>query len=180
MNKQLISLLLMLILLMVPQISSAESQENTSIFQIKIISPEQITDYPGKDVNIKISVKNMTDKEIKDVFTYITMANISKTWTVNLEDYSADQPITIGTISPHEEKIVELPIKLVYSADYYLYTTVLSKDSLNITSSHAIPVKILGNTRLVPLQVQIVSIAVPLLLLIALALTFKQRRAASA
>jgi hypothetical protein len=169
-RKSLISVFLMFVLLFVAQIGnvSASSQETPDLFQIKILSPEQITEYPGKDVLIKVSIKNNTDKEIQNVFTYITMANLSKTWTVNLEDYSADQPTTIGTMKPHEEKVVELPIKLVYAADYYLYTTVLSKEDKIITSSNAIPVKILGNTKIVPLQVQIVSIVIPLLLLLAL------------
>jgi uncharacterized membrane protein len=166
-----------LIVLLIVQIGIVSAEGAQEPFQIQIVSPEQITQYPGKDTLIKVSIKNITDKEIQNVFVYITMANLSKTWTVNLEDYSADQPTTIGTMKPNEEKVVELPIKLVYSADYYLYTTVLTKDSNIITSSNAIPVKILGNTKIVPLQVQIVSIAIPLLLLLTLIATIIRKKA---
>jgi hypothetical protein len=175
-RKNLISMLLMLIFLVAVQIGNANAQDTPAMFQINIVSPEQITEYPGKDVLIKVSIKNNTNKEIHDVFTYITMANLSKTWTVNLEDYSADQPTTIGTMKPNEEKVVDLPIKLVYAADYYLYTTVVSKESNRITSSNAIPVKILGNTKIVPLQVQLVSIAIPFLLLLALIVTIIRKK----
>ncbi|QCJ44253.1 hypothetical protein FAY30_21380 [Bacillus sp. S3] len=153
----------------------ANAQSNSN-FTIEILSPEKVAEYPGKELKVKVKITNTSDKEIKDIFTYITMANLSKNWTVNLEDYSADQPITIGTMKPHEERIVNLPIQLVYTADYYLYTTVVSKENHVITSSDAIPVKIIGNTKIVPLQVQIVSIVIPLLLLSLLLMTMKRRR----
>ncbi|WP_026695369.1 hypothetical protein [Peribacillus kribbensis] len=150
--------------------------QDTSNFTIEILSPAKVAEYPGKELKIKVKITNTTDQEIKNVFTYITMANLSKNWTVNLEDYSADQPVTIGTMKPHEEKIVNLPIQLVYTADYYLYTTVVSKENPVITSSVAIPVKIIGNTKIVPLQVQIVSTVMPLLLLVLLFITMKIKR----
>jgi hypothetical protein len=153
----------------------AQAQSHSD-FTIQILSPTKVAEYPGKELKIKVKITNTSDKEIKNVFTYITMANLSKNWTVNLEDYSADQPVTIGTMKPHEEKIVILPIQLVYTADYYLYTTVVSKDNHVITSSDAIPVKIIGNTKIVPLQVQVVSIIMPLLLLTWLLVSIKRKR----
>jgi uncharacterized membrane protein len=153
----------------------AEAQSNSD-FTIQILSPTKVAEYPGKELKIKVKITNTSDHEIKNVFTYITMANLSKNWTVNLEDYSADQPVTIGTMKPHEEKIVKLPIQLVYTADYYLYTTVVSKDNPVVTSSDAIPVKIIGNTKIIPLQVQVVSIVMPLLLLIWLLVSIKRKR----
>jgi uncharacterized membrane protein len=150
--------------------------QDNSHFKIDILSPAKIAEYPGKELKIKVKITNISNSEIKNVFTYITMANLSKNWTVNLEDYSADQPITIGTMKPHEEKIVNLPIQLVYTADYYLYTTVVSKENHVITSSDAIPVKIIGNTKIVPLQVQIVSIIMPSLLLLSLLFVIKRKR----
>ncbi|HEY2420572.1 MAG TPA: hypothetical protein VGI04_04125 [Neobacillus sp.] len=153
----------------------AEAQSNSD-FTIQILSPTKVAEYPGKELKIKVKITNISDHEIKNVFTYITMANLSKNWTVNLEDYSADQPVTIGTMKPHEEKNVKLPIQLVYTADYYLYTTVVSKDNHVITSSDAIPVKVIGNTKIIPLQVQVVSIVMPLLLLIWLLVSIKRKR----
>ncbi|MFJ5712922.1 hypothetical protein [Neobacillus sp. NPDC093127] len=168
-----ILLFLSVLLIFNTGIASAQSKSN---FTIEILSPTKVAEYPGKELKIKVKITNTTDNEIKDIFTYITMANLSKNWTVNLEDYSADQPVTIGTMKQHEEKIVNLPIQLVYTADYYLYTTVVSKENHVITSSDAIPVKIIGNTKIVPLQVQIVSIVMPLLLLSLLLLAMKRKR----
>jgi hypothetical protein len=122
-----------------PGFTQAQTSPN---FDITILSPDQIKEYPGKDELVKVRIVNRSGKEMKDVFTYITMANLTKTWTVNLEDYSADQATPIGTLKPGEEIVVDLPIKLVYAAKYYLYVTVVSKESTVITSSDAIPVHI--------------------------------------
>ncbi|MFF2448161.1 hypothetical protein ACFVSW_13770 [Neobacillus sp. NPDC058068] len=173
--KKYMTILLLLSILLIFNTGMASAQSNSN-FTIEILSPTKVAEYPGKELKIKVKITNATDKEIKDVFTYITMANLSKNWTVNLEDYSSDQPVTIGTMKPHEEKIINLPIQLVYTADYYLYTTVVSKENHVITSSDAIPVKIIGNTKIVPLQVQIVSIVMPLLLLTLLLIAIKRKK----
>ncbi|MFJ7724799.1 hypothetical protein ACIQXV_01420 [Neobacillus sp. NPDC097160] len=173
--KKYLTILLLFTFLFVFNSGFAKAQSNSD-FTIEILSPTKVAEYPGKELKIKVKITNTSDKEIKDIFTYITMANLSKNWTVNLEDYSADQPVTIGTMKPHEEKIVNLPIQLVYTADYYLYTTVVSKEYHVITSSDAIPVKIIGNTKIVPLQVQIVSIVIPLLLLSLFLISMKRKR----
>lgn len=173
--KKFFAILLMLSIFFISTTELAKA-EGTSNFNIKILSPSKIAELPGKDLIIKVKITNKSDKEFKNVFTYITMANLSKKWTVNLEDYSADEPVTIGVMKPHEEKIIKLPIKLVYTADYFLYITVVTKDNPIITSSDAIPVKIIGNTKIVPFQVQIVSIVMPLLLLLLFLFSIKRKR----
>jgi hypothetical protein len=175
MKKNIFILFVLSLLLTVSNSSLVKAQESTN-FDIQIVSPTEINEFPGKDFKIKVKITNKTDADINNVFTYITMANLSKKWTVNLEDYSADAGTEIGTIKAHEEKIVELPITLVYTADYFLYATVVSKDSTVISSSNAIPVKVLGNTAIVPIQVGAVSITVPFLLLIALIFSIKKAK----
>jgi uncharacterized membrane protein len=156
-----------------PGFTQAQSSPN---FDVTILSPGQIKEFPGTDQLIKVRIVNRSGKEMKDVFSYITMANLTKTWTVNLEDYSADQATPIGTMKPGEEITVDLPIQLVYAAKYYLYVTVISKESTVIASSDAIPIEIMGNTKIVPLQVQVVAIAVPLILLIMMIYAIKRKK----
>jgi hypothetical protein len=75
---------------------------------ISIISPSQVKDYPGKEEVVKAEIKNNTDKTIKDLLVYITMADIKKNMTVNLEDYSADTPVAINVLQPNEIKIIAI------------------------------------------------------------------------
>lgn len=61
---------------------------NTNKLSISILSPSGVKDYPGREETIKAQIKNNTDKPIKDILVYITMADVKKNMTVNLEDYN--------------------------------------------------------------------------------------------
>lgn len=128
--------------------------------EVVIISPDKVKDYPGIDMKINAKITNHSNQKIEDMMAYITMADLNKHWTVNLEDYGADQPITIGTLSPNETKEVSLPIRFVYTSRYHLYVTATSTKEPWIYSSSAIPIEIMGNTQIDPLIVKIVSIVV--------------------
>lgn len=137
---------------------------NPQKLSINILSPNIVKAYPGKEEVIKVQIKNNTDNPIHDLLVYITMADIKKNMTVNLEDYSADKPSSINIIQPGETKTVELPIRFVYTSNYYLYSTVVSKEFNNIASSTSIPIEIMGNTRIDKNMVVTVSYIEPVLL----------------
>lgn len=133
--------------------------------EVSITSPDHVKGYPGLEQNVKVNVTNHTDQTVDHVMAYITMADLTKHWTVNLEDFSADQPVVIGSLKPQETKEVTLPIRFVYTNNYALYVTAMSSDDSAVYSSSSIPVEILGNTKVNTTYVQIVSIGEPLLLL---------------
>jgi uncharacterized membrane protein len=144
---------------------------------VNILSPGSIKEYPGFETTIKAEIKNNTNLKIPKMMAYITMANTVKHWTVNLEDYGADQPVYIGEIKPNETKTVDLPIRLVYTDKYKLYVTASSDQESAVYSSDSIPVDIIGNTKIDPFIVGIVAIAVPFLLLLwLLAVTIRVRK----
>lgn len=156
-----------------PAIFAADNQN----MSVTILSPKSVKGIAGLEQTIKAEVKNETDRPIDDVMIYITMADMNKHMTVNLEDYNADKPVVIGTIAAGETKIVELPVRLVYVSDFYLYTTVVSSTSSQIVSSTAIPIEIIGNTMINKTMVQIISFVTPIVvLLLVLALTVRFRR----
>jgi uncharacterized membrane protein len=147
---------------------------------VELLSPDQVKDYPGIEQIVKAKVTNLTDQPIPDVMAYITLADLGKHMTVNLEDYSADKPVVIGSLQPKESKTVELPIRFVYTSNFFLYVTAVSSQFNNIQSSGAIPVEIISNSSMDPSLVTIVSFGMPALLLIVIAAVFmlrwKQRR----
>ena len=132
---------------------------------ISIQSPTGVKNYPGIEKTIKAEIKNNTEKPIKDILVYITMTDIKKSMTVNLEDYSADKPVTVNLLNPNETKTVELPIRFVYTSNYYLYTTVISKQYKQIVSSNSIQIEIMGNTKVDKSMVMVVSFVEPILLI---------------
>lgn len=155
------------------QSSFAMEQPNV---EVKVISPNQVKDYPGKETTVKAQVTNHTNQSIKDLVVYITMADMGKKWTVNLEDYSADKPEQVKELGPGETKEVSLPIRFVYTSNYYLYVTAASADSLDIYSSNGIPIEIMGNTKIDPTTIQVVSIGTPLIILLLVMLNFTKNR----
>lgn len=145
--------------------------------EVNIISPNHVKDYPGKEENILVQVTNHTNRSIKDLMVYITMADTKKKWTVNLEDYSADKPEQIKEVKAGETKEISLPIRFVYNSNYYLYVTATSTtQGLDIYSSKGIPIEIMGNTKINPLTVQIVSIGMPLVILLIGMWSLKKKR----
>ncbi|WP_391207118.1 hypothetical protein [Psychrobacillus sp. L4] len=150
----------------VMQTSGIVSASDT--IDIKILSPDAVENYPGLETNVEVEITNLSNTELKNAMAYITMADIGKHMTVNLEDYGADVPVLLDTLKPQQSVKVELPIRFVYTSKYKLYVTVSSDDDLQIHSSESIPVHILGNTKIDPLIVQIVSIVMPVILLLLL------------
>ncbi|WP_449623015.1 hypothetical protein [Robertmurraya sp. Marseille-Q9965] len=144
--------------------------------EVKVISPTQVKDYPGKETTVKAQITNHTNQSIKDLVVYITMADMGKKWTVNLEDYSADKPEQVKELKPGETKEISLPIRFVYTSNYYLYVTAASTHSLDIYSSNGIPIDIMGNTKINPTIIQVVSMGTPLIILIFVGFNFTKNR----
>jgi uncharacterized membrane protein len=144
-------------------ISFAET--GNSDLEINILSPNGIKDYPGHEDIVKVSITNNGDHPLNEVLVYITMADLGKNMTVNLEDYGADKPVYLDTIKAKETVEVELPIRFVYTSNYHLYVTVVTKEGNQITSSNAVPIEILGNTKINKPLAMGVAIAEPLILL---------------
>jgi hypothetical protein len=172
----------LLLLIAVPHAAGAAAAAPPRL-SVELLSPAQVKDYPGIEQIVKANVTNLTDQPIPDVMAYITLADIGKHMTVNLEDYSADKPVIIGTLQPKESKTVELPIRFVYTSNFFLYVTAMSSQFNNIQSSGAIPVEIISNSSMDPSLVAVVSLGMPVLLLIVIAAVFvlrwKQRRDAT-
>jgi hypothetical protein len=168
--------ILFVVVFMFMGLTSAFAAADKPNVEVSLISPDMVKEYPGAEKKIVARVTNHSAQPIEDMMVYITMADLTKHWTVNLEDYSADQPITIGTLEPGAMKEVSLPIRFVYTNHYHLYVTAASTKLPWIYSSSAIPIEIMGNTQLDPLVVKIVAIAEPLLLLGGLITILLRRR----
>lgn len=155
----------MLFIITIATFANAYAKDmHSNKISISILSPVQVKGYPGKENTIKAKIQNNTNNPIQGVLVYITMADISKNMTVNLEDFSATKPIVINILQPHETQTVSLLIRFVYTSTYYLYTTVVSKEYNQIVSSDAIRIEIMGNTKIDRNMVFMVSFIEPILL----------------
>lgn len=136
---------------------------------LKIVSPQHVEGYAGKEETVRVQVTNTTDQSIKDILVYITMADLSKNSTVNLEDFNADKPVLIQNLGAKKSKILDLTVRFVYTSQYDLYVTAVSKEYRETVSSASIPVRIIGNTQVDKNQVLMLSVFEPLAVLLLLA-----------
>jgi uncharacterized membrane protein len=175
MKKKLITVFMIIFLLSgITKLAFAE-MSNPDL-KVNITSPNGVKDYPGREETIKVAVKNNGKNDLKHVLAYITMADLNKNMTVNLEDYSADKPIYIEKIKPGSSCNIELPIRFVYTSKYHLYVTVVSKDDNRITSSAAIPINIMGNTKISKPMTMGVSFVEPVIIVFGAILVYNLRK----
>ena len=135
---------------------------------LTILSPQIVEGYAGKEETVRVQVTNNTGQSIQDILIYITMADLSKNSTVNLEDFNADKPVSVQTLGAKESKFIDLPVRFVYTSQYDLYVTAISKGYHETVSSVSIPVQIAGNTQVDKNQVFMLSFLEPLLVLLML------------
>ena len=157
-------------------ISKVSAQDVSSSISVEITTPSSVEVYPGVEGAITANVTNNTSSDMTNLIVYITMVDVVKNMTVNLEDYSADVPVVIPELKANQSETVTLPIIYVYPSEYHLYVTVATKDNLDIISSPSIPVNIITLTKIDYPLVKITSIAVPVLLLLAFGFVSIQRK----
>lgn len=155
--------LMILCMMLFSSMSFAKVPEKT--LDINILTPVEVKGYPGIDETVKVRIENLSQNDMNQLLVYITMADVKKNMTVNLEDYGADVPVYLDVLKAGESKVVELPIRFVYTSKYDLYVTVVSKDSPVIQSSEAITIEIFGNTKINKNLAMVVTISEPILLL---------------
>lgn len=154
-----------------------EPAATTAKLAVKILSPQQVQGYAGKGETVRVQVTNNTTQPIQDILVYITMADLSKNSTVNLEDFNADKPVSVATLGAKESKMLDLPVRFVYTSQYDLYVTAISKGYQETVSSVSIPVQIVGNTQVDKSQVLLLSFLEPfVVLMILVGLQWKRLR----
>lgn len=168
MRKKLVILILALGMLLL-NLSVVWAQEPVQPkLSLAILSPQRVEGYAGKEEIVKVRVTNQTDQPIRDLLVYITMADLGKNSTVNLEDFNADKPVSLSMLSAQESKVIDLPVRFVYTSRYDLYVTAISKGYQETVSSSSIPIQIMGNTQIDKNQVLILSIIEPVAVLLLL------------
>ena len=170
------SVILILTILIMNMVPLAFASDITQGIQVKILSPDGIKDFPGREEIVKVRVSNNTSNDLSGLLVYITMADLKKNMTVNLEDYNADKPVVVDSLKSGESQDIELPVRFVYTSKYYLYVTVANKENTTITSSVAIPIEIMGNTKINKPSAMGVAIGEPLVILGIVILVYGARR----
>lgn len=156
-------ILVVLSFFMVYTISTIGVHASSGYLSVKILSPSGVEAYPGYKTTVKAQITNNSNDTVNNLVAYITMVDLTKNMTVNLEDYNADVPVTIPTLNGHESITIDLPIVLVYPDVFHLYVSVASLDTKTIISSDSITSHILTQSNINPTYVMVASISIPII-----------------
>lgn len=176
MKKTLFIILSFVFILSFASLSSTKVNADSYV-SVEILSPSEVTSYPGYETMIQAKVTNNTSTDLTNLVVYITMVDLTKNMTVNLEDYNASVPVVIDNLPANSSTNVDLPIILVYPDTFHLYVTVANIDTLTICSSDAIVTNIMSQASIDPSIITYVSAITPVItLLFALGVLFERKR----
>lgn len=87
---------------------------------MQIISNQELSGTAGDYVTIKASIKNISPKAIDNVTTYLSLVDEETKLPVDLEDWSAEKGLFIGTIDSSQTLPLEWKIHFVKAGKYSL------------------------------------------------------------
>ena len=145
--------------------AAAQEPPPAPAFAVAVTTPTAIEEYPGIDKTLKVMLTNTSRAPFQNLLLYMTMADVTRNLVVDLSDFNATKVFTIDTIAPRESINLDVPLKLVFTGDFYLYMTAIAKDTGTIAFSRAVSVKIYGAASPPRSLVVVVSVVVPGILL---------------
>lgn len=88
--------------------------------EIKILSEQTLSGTAGDYVSVKASIQNTSSKAIANVTTYLSLVDEETKLPVDLEDWSAEKGLFIGTIENGETLPLDWKIHFVKAGKYSL------------------------------------------------------------
>ncbi len=156
------------LLLLAGGAAQADEPAPPASFAVAITAPAAIEENPGLEKTLTVTVSNKTAASVQNLLIYVTMADVTRNLVVDLADFGATKVYTIDTLDPMKSITLQVPLKLAFTGDFYLYMTALAKDTGEVAFSRPIDVKIHGATAPSEGLVVIVSALVPGVLLLLL------------
>lgn len=87
---------------------------------LKILSNQTLSGTAGDYVTVKASIKNISSKAIDNITTYLSLVDEETKLPVDLEDWSAEKGLFIGTIENGEILPLDWKIHFVKAGKYSL------------------------------------------------------------
>jgi hypothetical protein len=156
MKKIFITILLCLCIASFAMTAFAMTGVNDQGLNIKIISSKTLDGTAGDYVTVKGEIDNALSMQLSNITTYLSLVDTGTKLPVDLEDWSAEKGLFIGTIDPGQTLPLEWKIHFVKSGTYTLsiianieglerpVTSVLTyfnvKQKKNLDPGHVLPV----------------------------------------
>jgi hypothetical protein len=144
--------------------------------ELTILSARALSGTAGDFVTVQGSVANTGTQSIESIATYLSLVDTEQNLPVDLEDWSAERGLFVGTIAPGQVFPLIWKIHLVKAGTYNLVIIAnrADRDRPEVSTQTTLLVKPKRNLN--PGQVLPVALGMPLLLGFALALLAYLRR----
>lgn len=98
----------------------AVASNNPVSLDMKILSSQTLSGTAGDYVTVKASIQNTSSNAINDVTTYLSLVEEETKLPVDLEDWSAEKGLFVGTIESGETLPLDWQIHFVKAGKYSL------------------------------------------------------------
>jgi hypothetical protein len=148
---------------------------------LNIPAHESLTGTAGDYVTVHCDVSNTGKSVLTDVTTYLSLVDNASKMPVDLEDWSAERGLFIGTIEPGQTFPLDWKIHYVTAGDYSLIVVATGSGSELPETSQIVRFRVKPKRNLEAARVLPVALGEPVLLifLMALVVFFRNRRVAA-
>jgi hypothetical protein len=158
---------------------SAEAQPSSvpNPLAIEILSPNLLGGTAGDYVTVRAQITNASPKALTDITTYLSLIDTQNKMPVDLEDWSAERGLFIGTIEPQQTMPLSWKIHFVKAGTYELVVVANPAGSRTPQVSTMTRFQVNPKRNLNPGQVLPVALGTPVvLILLFLIATYKRQR----
>jgi hypothetical protein len=99
-------------------LSQPQTQSNPLV--LEILSSDKLSGTAGDYVTVNAQIKNTSQQPITDITTYLSLVDTQNKLPVDLEDWSAEKGLYIGTIEPDQIFPLNWKIHFVKAGTYSL------------------------------------------------------------
>jgi len=157
-------------------ISYAQSESNKQSLVIDILSSKTLNGTAGDYVTVTGQIKNVSQRSIADITTYLSLVDAENKLPVDLEDWSAEKGLYIGTIESGQTLPLSWKIHFVKAGDYSLAVVAIIAKSEIPEVSRITHFKVSSKRSLNPGQVLPIALGTPLVLVFVLLMLNYRRR----
>jgi hypothetical protein len=147
---------------------NAQSQQHTQSnpLVLEILSSDKLSGTAGDYVTVNAQIKNTSQQPITDITTYLSLVDTQNKLPVDLEDWSAEKGLYIGTIEPDQILPLNWKIHFVKAGTYSLIIVAIRAGSGTPQVSGITNFQVNPKRNLNPGQVLPVALGTPIVVIL--------------
>lgn len=171
-----IILLLSSIFFLADCVHAETTSPNQPSLDMEILSSQNLSGTAGDYVTVKASIKNISSKTVNSIITYLSLVDEETKLPVDLEDWSADKGLFIGTIDAGQILSLDWKIHFVEAGKYSLIVVAEASGEIYPQTSSIVHFVVESKQNLNPSQVLPVALGTPIVILfIILLITYRRK-----